>query len=156
MDVFDVYLFNLLTDVQKYVAKNLSLNSQASQSNVSLTTAAAEAILMVNNFVGAPLVVPAEGPNPERNSNNENGSVDPNNDNDLESAAVPDPLEYWADKNCALSVVAKRFLSITATSAPSERIFSGTGLTMSSRRTTLSAEHLAELSFVNKNHLLNN
>ncbi len=71
-----------------------------------------------------------------------------------------DPLEWWSTQGSTcptLSVTAKKFLSTPATSAPSERVFSNAGLTVTRLRNSLSSETVDSLVFLSKNYnLLNN
>ena len=47
--------------------------------------------------------------------------------------------------------LAKKYLAITATSTPAERVFSVAGLIVSRLRASLSPEHVDMLVFLNKN-----
>ena len=63
-----------------------------------------------------------------------------------------DPLKWWNDNKHSfpyLSSLVKRVLYIPATSAPSERVFSGAGLTISNDRARL----LHELIFMRNMYL---
>jgi len=65
-----------------------------------------------------------------------------------------DVLEYWqkAGKNMpVLSVVARKFLAVTATSVASERLFSKTGYIISDRRALLKPNKVQDLTFLNCN-----
>lgn len=65
-----------------------------------------------------------------------------------------DPLAWWKaneTKYPRLAILTRRYLSITATSVPSERVFSVAGLILNKRRSALSAEHANILIFLNKN-----
>ena len=70
--------------------------------------------------------------------------------------ADPDsnPLE-WRKKHCGdyvvLSQLAKKYLCITASSAPSERVFSTSGLIVSKKHTCLKPEKVNMLVFLSKN-----
>ena len=70
--------------------------------------------------------------------------------------ADPDsnPLEWWK-KHCGDYVVlpqlAKKYLCITASSTPSERVFSTSGLIVSKKRTCLKPEKVNMLVFLSKN-----
>ena len=61
------------------------------------------------------------------------------------------PLLWWKDhedKLPIMSKLARRVLCIPATSAPSERVFSAAGLTITNRRASLNAENAAALIFL--------
>ena len=63
-----------------------------------------------------------------------------------------DVLSYWNDAQKRLpilSVVARKFLGITATSVASERVFSKTGYIVSDRRALLKPSKVQELTFLN-------
>lgn len=64
--------------------------------------------------------------------------------------------QYWSfNKHLApLDKIALKFLSVPATSVPSERLFSMAGYTISSRRTKLKPEAVEMLCFLNKNKSL--
>jgi len=65
-----------------------------------------------------------------------------------------DPLLWWKEKENeypVLSRIARKFLGITATSAPSERIFSKAGFIMNERRLAMKDELLDELIFLSHN-----
>jgi hAT family C-terminal dimerisation region len=68
-----------------------------------------------------------------------------------ESAGYTNPLQWWK-KNSAdlphLSVLARKYLCIPATSAPSERVFSAAGLTIAKTRASLHPENAADLIFL--------
>ncbi|XP_044316374.1 uncharacterized protein LOC123037825 [Drosophila rhopaloa] len=71
-----------------------------------------------------------------------------------QSHKVQDPLEFW--KNCAedtigLQTLAKRYLTIPATSTESERMFSKAAEVISTKRTLLKPENVNRLLFLNKN-----
>ena len=64
------------------------------------------------------------------------------------------PLMWWksnASRFPCLSVLARRFLAVQATSAPSERIFSQAQLIISSKRTSLNPEMAGKLFYVGQN-----
>jgi hypothetical protein len=52
-----------------------------------------------------------------------------------------------------LSVIAKRVLTVPATSVPSEEIFSSAGLIVTRLRTKLSSEVVDQIIFLNKNKI---
>src|SRR4051794_13282834 len=62
--------------------------------------------------------------------------------------------EWWNDHKKifpVLSILARKFLSVPATSVPSERLFSDAGNNMTNRRTSLSSKIFQELIFVKRN-----
>ena len=65
-----------------------------------------------------------------------------------------DPLEWWKT-NCvifpALSVLAKKYLCVCATSSPSERLFSTSGNVVGDNRASLKPEKVNMLVFLPKN-----
>jgi hypothetical protein len=68
----------------------------------------------------------------------------------------PDCLEWWRKQNESryprLAILAKKYLSIQATSAPSERIFSKAGRIISTLRTRLNSSAIAgKLLYVSEN-----
>ncbi|XP_050066428.1 E3 SUMO-protein ligase ZBED1-like [Aphis gossypii] len=63
-----------------------------------------------------------------------------------------DPLKWWKEnefKYSAVSLLAKKYLSIVATSVPCERLFSEAGTIISKKRNRLSPERLNQLLFLN-------
>ncbi|AVK75720.1 hAT family C-terminal dimerization region domain containing protein [Pandoravirus neocaledonia] len=65
-----------------------------------------------------------------------------------------DPLLWWKQRETkypSLAPLARRYLSITATSVPSERVFSKSGWIVNKRRCTLSDEHVSLLVFLSCN-----
>lgn len=65
-----------------------------------------------------------------------------------------DPLKFWKNHNCTFKELYKlacKYLSIPATSVPSERIFSLTGLLTKDRRNRLGSEKLNQIVFLNRN-----
>lgn len=61
------------------------------------------------------------------------------------------PLEWWRERASAyplLSVVARKWLAVPASSAASERVFSSAGLTVSKKRTCLKADRVSTLVFL--------
>lgn len=65
-----------------------------------------------------------------------------------------DPLKWWKTHTPSfptLSVIARKYLCIPATSAPSERVFSVAGLTISKQRSKLSSENASCLIFLRDN-----
>lgn len=64
-----------------------------------------------------------------------------------------DPLKWWQDRELLcpqLQQLAKRFLSVPATSVPSERLFSKAGELVSHRRTNLKESNINMILFLNK------
>ena len=62
-----------------------------------------------------------------------------------------DPLAWWQMNEellQVLSIIARRLLCVPATSAPSERVFSVAGLTISKCRTSVQPQHASELIFL--------
>lgn len=65
--------------------------------------------------------------------------------------ATADPLKQWKLKSRdypLLSLVARKWLAVPASSAASERMFSGAGLTVSKKRTLLGSERVSTLVFL--------
>ena len=65
-----------------------------------------------------------------------------------------DPLKWWQENETkfrTLAVLARKYLAIPATSAPSERVFSLAGSICNRRRASLTPEHLNALVFLNAN-----
>jgi zinc finger BED domain-containing protein 1 (E3 SUMO-protein ligase ZBED1) len=64
-----------------------------------------------------------------------------------------DPLHWWS-KNCLrfplIATLAAQLLAITATSAPSERVFSAAGLTITKGRARLDHDNAGELVFLHE------
>jgi hAT family C-terminal dimerisation region len=70
---------------------------------------------------------------------------------DYDGGIYNDPLKWWKDHNNRfplLAELARRLLCIPATSAPSERIVSYAGLTISKKRAALSGDNAAMLVFL--------
>ena len=67
------------------------------------------------------------------------------------SAVYTNPLHWWA-RNAAslphLSVLARQYLCIPATFAPSERVFSAAGLTIFKSRASLHPDNASDLIFL--------
>ena len=64
------------------------------------------------------------------------------------------PLSWWksnADRFPALASLAHKYLSVPATSAPSERVFSAAGNVVDKLRAALTAENVDALVFLHKN-----
>ena len=65
-----------------------------------------------------------------------------------------DPGEWWNERKMVfpnLSELARKYLPITATSVPSERLFSDTGNHISIRRTRLDPNLLRRMIFLKRN-----
>lgn len=65
-----------------------------------------------------------------------------------------DTLTWWQQNEGrfdALKILARKYLPVPATSAPSERVFSLAGNICSRRRASLSSDHLDALVFLNAN-----
>lgn len=64
------------------------------------------------------------------------------------------PLQWWKENETkfpALAVVAKSYLAASATSTPSERLFSAAGTMVSKKRASLTKEHVDMLTFLHSN-----
>ena len=64
-----------------------------------------------------------------------------------------DPLEWWKENGNlfpSLSILARKYLTVIATSVPSERLFSTAGELISARRSRLKLENVDMLLFLNK------
>jgi hypothetical protein len=71
-----------------------------------------------------------------------------------EISIVENPLEWWKENSSAfkvLSLIAKDFLAIPATSAASERIFSKAGNIVSLKRASLASKNVDSLVFLTEN-----
>lgn len=69
-------------------------------------------------------------------------------------ARSSDPLMYWQKRESAfprLSILAKKYLSLVATSVPSERVFSTAGQLISARRSRLSTNNVQKMMFMHHN-----
>lgn len=65
-----------------------------------------------------------------------------------------DPLKWWS-LNCTtypfLSVLAKKYLTVQATSVASEKVFSKGGLVVTDHRALLTNDHVSELVYLSMN-----
>lgn len=63
------------------------------------------------------------------------------------------PIMYWLNSNFKLlNPIAIKYLSVVATSVPSERLFSKTGLIMSKLRSNLAPERFDKIVFIASNN----
>ena len=73
---------------------------------------------------------------------------------DRSISRVEDPLAWWKSNEAKyrwLAVLARRYLSMTATSVQPERVFCVPGLILNKRLSALSTEHANMLIFLNRN-----
>ena len=83
-----------------------------------------------------------------------------NNENEYnhflkETIRIAEPLKWWKMSQTRypkLASLAKQYLSIPATSVPSERVFSIAGLTVSRLRANLDKDTVNEILFLNKHY----
>lgn len=64
------------------------------------------------------------------------------------------PLQWWKENAARfpnLAVLAKSYLSVPATSTPSERLFSAAGNIVIKKRASLTSEHVDMLTFLHSN-----
>ena len=69
-----------------------------------------------------------------------------------------DVLNWWKSQTSNLPTLgkfAKQFLSIPASSASSERVFSRSNLFVTNLRTILTSEHAEMLTYISVNHTMN-
>ena len=72
-----------------------------------------------------------------------------------ETVRIPNPLQWWKvsqTRYSKLACLAKQYLSIPATSVPSEWVFSIAGLTVSKLRANLEKDTVNEILFLNKHY----
>lgn len=90
--------------------------------------------------------------------NDELGETTPTNTNEvaeyqaMKVTSCPDILEWWKLQSTTfpgLSVLAKRYLSIMASSAASERNFSVAGLVVNEKRSCLSTDNVNDILLIN-------
>ena len=68
-----------------------------------------------------------------------------------------DPLDWWRENICKfpnVGAVARKWLSVPATSTPSERIFSICGIVNSAKRSSLAGKSIENQVFVHNNKAL--
>ncbi|KAM3862404.1 E3 SUMO-protein ligase ZBED1-like [Diretmus argenteus] len=69
-------------------------------------------------------------------------------------ASDKSPLQWWKDNATrfpTLAILARSYLAVSATSTPSERLFSAAGNIVSKKRASLTAEHVDMLTFLHYN-----
>ncbi|KAM3857052.1 E3 SUMO-protein ligase ZBED1-like [Diretmus argenteus] len=69
-------------------------------------------------------------------------------------ASDKSPLRWWKDNATrfpTLAILARSYLAVSATSTPSERLFSAAGNIVSKKRASLTAEHVDMLTFLHYN-----
>jgi len=67
---------------------------------------------------------------------------------------IVNPLDWWKENSQVypnLAKLAKKYLCIPATSAPSERVFSKAGLTIANKRAAMNGDLAANLIFLEAN-----
>ena len=75
----------------------------------------------------------------------------------LQSNVLSDLLAWWQvqEKTLSLlSILARRMLCVPATSAPTERVFSVAGLTLSKNRASTLPQHASDLIFLHDSWLV--
>lgn len=100
----------------------------STRSNLVLNTSTASATIQVNAYLAEPAI---------------------------KFEKLTNPIQYWRNyQECELRTVAFKYLIVPATSVSSERTASSAGNTVSAARSTLTAEHVSQLVFMNKNMYL--
>ena len=61
------------------------------------------------------------------------------------------PLTWWKEKHANLSLLARKYLGILATSVPSERLFSVAGLVVNNKRASVQPINVEKLVFLHHN-----
>jgi len=126
MSVFIGFIGNAFENNRRVVAQDAQFNSDA----LTVEREARREIQLFKDEIDLPFYVP--------------GSTTDHSD----------PLLWWSEheyKFPYLAILAKRCLCIPATSAPSERLFSDTGLVITEKRNRLDGENVNQLVFLNKN-----
>lgn len=75
----------------------------------------------------------------------------------LQGNVLSDPLAWWQVQEKTLpllSILARRMLCVPATSAPTERVFSVAGLTLSKNRASTLPQHASDLIFLHDSWLV--
>ena len=75
----------------------------------------------------------------------------------LQGSVLSDPLAWWQVQEKTLpllSILARRMLCVPATSAPTERVFSVAGLTLSKNRASTLPQHASDLIFLHDSWLV--
>ncbi|XP_049877248.1 E3 SUMO-protein ligase ZBED1-like [Pectinophora gossypiella] len=103
----------------------LNLLSYLQESRSSSSSATADAIVDINQYLSKPIIDKSEC-----------------------------PIEYWHFNRSSLKNIASKYMCIPGTSTPAERIFSMAGQIAVERRNRLSGEHINEILFIKQNHTL--